>query len=701
MSLKTLNIKKAYSSDFDDILYDFYIPALKESIEYNRLAGFFSSTSLATSARGISGLIKNGGSIKLIVSPKLNKNDVEIILNSCEEPEKYIEKRMLEELEELENRFIKDHVFALGWMIANKKLEIKVAIAFDNEKKLLSYEDILNSGLFHQKVGILKDAEGNTITFSGSVNETAAGWSGNIEEFKVFRSWISDEIDYLASDVSKFDKFWNNKSDRIKIVDIPHAVKRKIVQIAPDNFDEIYLEKWYKSKKKSIELFDHQKDAIRKWISNEMIGLFEMATGTGKTFAALGCINEVLKTIKHIAIVITCPYHHLIEQWKKEIDKFGINYDVIQIADSSSPLWKDKLMDELINISLDYKKILIILTTHNTFSSDDFIKIVNNEKWIFNLCLIADEVHNIGAEKRRIGLIEKYKQRLGLSATPSRWFDEMGTYELYNYFRKIVFNFDLEQAINTENPLTGETYLTPYRYIPKFVSLTSSELENYINETKKISRSFILSKDDKEKNEILKKIIFKRADIVKNALEKYASLIQVLDNLQSPINHTLIYCTPQQKNEILRILKERKLIIHQFTEEEETKPDRRFNGVSEREYILKKFAEKKYQILVAMKCLDEGIDIPQAKVAILMASSGNPIQYIQRIGRVIRRSKGKSESVIYDFIVLPSVVELPPELANIEKLIFEKEVKRYKDIAKLAINSAEVLDTIYGMENNI
>jgi hypothetical protein len=116
MGLVDIALKKAYSSDQDDILNDFYIAALQESFEYRRLAGFFSSTSLAIAARGILGLVRNGGSMKMIVSPRLSSEDLETLKKSYENPEKYIEVRMLAELEKLEDRFERDHVFALGWI---------------------------------------------------------------------------------------------------------------------------------------------------------------------------------------------------------------------------------------------------------------------------------------------------------------------------------------------------------------------------------------------------------------------------------------------------------------------------------------------------------------------------------------------------------------------------------------------------------
>jgi len=700
MSLKSISLNKAYSSDSDDILYGFYIPSLKESIEYDRLAGFFSSKSLAIAARGILGLIEKGGTMRLIVSPKLDKNDLKIIIDSYKEPGKYIEKKMLQELEKLEDKFIRDHVYALGWMIANKKLEIKVAVACDSSGKLLSYEDIQQSSLFHQKVGILKDSEGNILTFSGSVNETAAGWLGNIEEFKVFRNWESSEEDYVKIDILKFNRFWNNCSQKIKVIDIPYAVKEKLIKIAPADIIKINLNSLYKPKKK-IKLFYHQEEAIESWISNRMIGIFEMATGTGKTFAALGCLERTSNNFQKLAVIITCPYQHLIQQWKREINKFGIEYDDLIIADSSNPLWKDTLTNSLIDISLEYKHIVIILTTHRTFSMNDFKKILQNNKGNLNIFLIADEVHGLGANKSSKGLLKEYNLRLGLSATPKRWFDKMGTNIIYNYFGNIVYEFNLKNAISTINPFTGETYLAPYRYIPKFVSLNTEEIEEYISKTRAIVMKFNKIKNDEDKDEFLESLLFRRADIIKNAENKYRTLEKLLDEIGSTIRWTIIYCNPQQIDVVMKIINKRGIISHRFTMEEGTVSDKKYGNISEREFLLQKFAENKYQVLVAMKCLDEGVDIPPARKVILMASSGNPREYIQRIGRVIRRYPGKEEAIIYDIIVVPSFNELFPEFRAMEWKIFKKEIKRYEYIAMNSINNAEALELIYNIKDTI
>jgi len=127
-------------------------------------------------------------------------------------------------------------------------------------------------------------------------------------------------------------------------------------------------------------------------------------------------------------------------------------------------------------------------------------------------------------------------------------------------------------------------------------------------------------------------------------------------------------------------------------------PNKHFNGLSEREYILKEFSGGEYQALVAMKCLDEGVDIPPVRTAILMSNSGNPREYIQRIGRILRRYPGKNESTIFDIIVIPSFDYLTPELRDIERRIFSKEVKRYEEISSIAINNAEALKLISDLE---
>jgi len=695
MSLRDLSLKRGYHSGFDDIINEFYVPSLSNSNEYYRMTGFFSSSSLAVSSIGILGLLKNGGTMKLITSPKLSHEDLEAIHHSKSGGLEAIERKMLQELEEIEDDFIRDHIFALGWMLANKKLEIKIAIPQHNEIPV-------ENGLFHLKIGILKDTEEDCVLFSGSINESFLGWSGkNIEEFKVFRSWVPTEYEYIIDDLDRFQKYWNNEmSPKVEVMEIFDSIKNRLIEIAPRDIDEIYLQKWYKKERKSVDLFEYQNDAIRNWINNDHKGIFEMATGTGKTYTAIGCIDAVTTNKNPFLVIIACPFNHLTQQWKGEIDKFGLNIDELIVADGTNKKWKQELNDACWDLTLGQSALSIVLTTHTTLSSNDFISIIKSQtRSLFKTFLIVDEVHGIGSSKRRAGLLEEYDFRLGLSATPERHFDAVGTDQIYTYFDSVVYQFPLERALTEKNPATGKTYLTPYYYHPTFVSLTEEELETYIEKTKRIAiESSKKSRNDDDDSSMLEQILRERANIIKSAEEKFIQLRAILDTLEQPILHTLIYCSEADRDQIdrtMNILSNYDVRIHRFTMEENPKPSIKYGGISEREFILDKFASGDYNILVAQRCLDEGVDVPPARRAIILASSTNPRQYIQRIGRVIRRYPSKEEAHVYDLIVAPTLKQLPPEIKAIEAQIYGKEMQRAIYIAENSLNSAETLITLY------
>ena len=696
MNFIDLNFKKTYSSDVDDILNDFFIPAIKESKDYKRLTGFFSSSSLAVAARGLGGLIEKDGSMKMVISPRISKKDFESMRKAQINPREFIESTILPFLENIQDEFERDHFFALGWMLANKRIDIRVAIPFDKNNEEFIFDEWDDSNIFHQKVAILEDVNNNIISFSGSVNETASGWLGHIEEFKVFRSWEPSQIEYLDSDIVKFDRFWNNRSPRVMTFELPDAIKKRLMEISPTDKAKLNIKKWEGTNKPSINLFDYQDLAIKNWVKNDKKGIFDMATGTGKTFTALGCVDFVLKQKKPLFSVIASPYSHLVQQWKREIDHFGLKIEKLIIADSKTN-WKHDLADSLRNLELNQLSSVIVLTTHATFSSKDFIEIFETSiKSKFTSFLIIDEVHGIGAEKRRLGLLPDYQLRLGLSATPNRFFDDEGNKAIIDFFGPVCFEFSLEDAINTNNPAKGETYLTPYRYYPLFLSLNSQEREEYIRKTKSIAINVSQARSSEEKHEKLQNLLISRARIIKNASEKIPILKQLLIKLGPSIKWTIIYCEDKhQMDKVIEITTDLKLISHRFTMDEGTIPKKEYHGLSERDYLLENFADGKYQLLVAKKCLDEGVDVPAARIAILLASSTNPREYIQRIGRVIRRSRDKREANIYDMIVAPTLARLPPEIKKIESDIFQKEITRCQYIAGLAINNVEALKDIH------
>ena len=147
-----------------------------------------------------------------------------------------------------------------------------------------------------------------------------------------------------------------------------------------------------------------------------------MATGTGKTFVSIACIREILKEEEQLVVIITCPFIHLLDQWQKNLKYWKYTSIVVH---GSFTKWEHNIKNQIYELNNNYKKNLIILTTHNTFSSDKFVNLIKKIKC--KTLLICDEVHGLGSPERRNGLHETYIYRMGLSATPLRWFDEEGT----------------------------------------------------------------------------------------------------------------------------------------------------------------------------------------------------------------------------------------------------------------------------------
>jgi superfamily II DNA or RNA helicase len=241
----------------------------------------------------------------------------------------------------------------------------------------------------------------------------------------------------------------------------------------------------------------------------------------------------------------------------------------------------------------------------------------------------------------------------------------------------------------------------PYRYTPLFASLDDDEVQDYVEKTERIVRQFHAARDDEERSEFFDLLLFQRADIVKNARQKYAVLEGLLDKKLAEEKWSIVYCSPQQIDTVMKLVNDRWIPAHRFTYEEGTVPDSKFAGLSERDHLLKSFAEGKHHMLVAMKCLDEGVDVPPARTAVLMASSGNPREYVQRIGRLLRRHPGKDSATVFDVVVVPSAEEMPPGLREHERRIFSKELGRCEEIARAAINNAEALARLYSVRSRL
>ena len=707
MSFRDLDIKSNYESGIGDIVQDFYEPVLADSVLYDRIAGFFTSTSLAVAARGMAKFIQNGGIMRLVTSPILSSEDIAIMQKVIDNANDITASELGLDLTNLEDTLISDHVKALGWLLSQGRIEIKLAIVVDDKGLPITKENLISHGLFHQKVGILTDKEENHLSFSGSINETASAWTRNDEEFKVFKEW-KESCEYYKKDREKFDEIWSGNKDNVCVIPLPKAIREELISYSKDfDVDTISARKYLSRKKKEssfeldgISLFFYQKEALAKWRNAGYSMLFEMATGTGKTRTAVAGMNYLMHQHERIITIISCPQNTLAKQWKSEVEKLNIYSDETDVIDGTHTNWRNALKTICLQNSAGFADKCIIYTTHDTASSPDFTKaILDCVGKRTKLLFIGDEVHWLGARKLRCALLDRYNFRIGLSATPSRWFDDSGTRLIGNYFGNEHFEFTLKDALSEINPLTGKHFLVDYFYHIHRITLTEEESDRYAILTERISKLYRVKDTDDDAAELYERLIEQRANIVKNAENKYPILSSILDNLskQGELEDLIIFVSPQQKETVIDILNEKGIIFHQLTQEEGTKPKAQYNGLTERQHIIQKFVEKKYKVLVAIKCLDEGIDIPTATRGILMASSTNPREYVQRIGRIIRQEHTKKYAYLYDICVESSSNIFDDGIREIDQKIRRKELARLTEIAEYAINSADALKNIFAL----
>jgi superfamily II DNA or RNA helicase len=681
MPLTDLVLNDAYDtgSREDGVLRDFYIPVLQQAISYKRLTGYFSSQVLALAARGIAGLISNGGRMQLITSPVVSEADFKILTsNTPEAIEKFVDvqfAKALSDINDLASTIAYDHLRALGWMLREGILEIRVLVPRDINS---------GAGIFHSKVGIIEDSQGNKVSFSGSVNETAMGWAQNIEEFKVFKSWDDGSSNWVQHDAALFEKYWDCASDvGFEAVPLPKSSSEKLISIAPPEIEELNLAQPETTETRKLR--PYQSEAIEKWEIAGFQGILEMATGTGKTFTARECIKRWKNYKTSSIILVIAPTQTIGSQWQEVLR------DMNPVTTFGSRHWKESLRDISSKAALGMADHIVVIAIQNTACSADFIESFSNlMKLSPHHLIIADEMHGLGAPMFRRALNPAIEARLGLTATPNRWFDDEGTQLLNDYFNGVVFSFGLHEALTWKDPDTGLTPLCPYNYFPEFVSLDSNEMEEYLD----LSKRIIMQSNkatDAEGQEKLNRLLEKRASVLKKAHGKFIALENLLKQLPK-IAGCLVYCSDREQiDEVIEIVARRGITYRTFTGDEGTSPRKEFNGKSERDWILNSFEGGEIQMLIAMKCLDEGVDIPSARLGIILASTTNPREFIQRRGRLLRRAKGKELANIYDMIVAPEFQPGDqPEIISSSRKILGKELIRVDEFAREAINSAEV-----------
>ena len=719
MGLKDHKVKSEYRSLIDNVVQDFYIPLLKEAVLYRRAVGFFSSSSLVEISKGIAQMASEGGKIQIVASPYLSDEDIEAIKKGYEDRNHIIEKALLSQIaEEPSDYYSMERLNLLASLIADGVMDIQIAYT----------EDKSGIGMYHEKMGIIEDSHGDKIAFSGSNNESRTAMSINYETMDVFRSWGDEnETERVRLKENAFYSIWHDTEPNIKVLQFPNitdALIEKYKRKAP-NFDidntqfakrilayATMINEGRASNQpigarvpSDIELREYQKEAISVWVGENYHGIFDMATGTGKTLTGLGAISKLSEDLDDVlAVIIVCPYQHLVEQWVEDIVRFNIK-PIIGYSSSPQKDWKKRLAKAVRDQKLRRdKSFFCFVCTNATFSSSVVQDEIN--KIQSPVLLVVDEAHNFGARTYARLLDDRFTYRLALSATLDRHRDDEGTALLYDFFGKKCIEYSLERAID-------EDKLTPYKYHPILVYLNDDELEKYEQKSYEMSKCLIKGKDGKYKlNRRGEILAMERARIVAGASQKLDALREQIEPYTKD-NNLLVYCGAtnvideksdysttdesdiRQIEAVTRILgNEFHMEVSKFTSEE---------NMETRATIKEQFQKgDRLQAIVAIKCLDEGVNIPGIRTAFILASTTNPKEYIQRRGRVLRKAKNKPYAEIYDFVTLPreldAVSGLTMEQAQRDLSLVKNELARVKEFGRLSMNSMEANDLIWDIQ---
>lgn len=676
-SLKNLKIKNTYSSLESGIFEEIIIPLLKKSVQYDRGVGFFTSGWLKKVTPGLLSFVKNNGKARIVTSVHLSKNDWAAIqiADQVDQDELIVKSVLSRTIDELKKELEFDTLAALAWLVRDGILEFRFAIP----KKELS------GGIFHSKLSIFIDPHGNGVALHGSQNDSIQA-SLNEESLSAFKSWDTG-LDWYNDHRKRFNQLWDNKYPNLKVLKIKEAEKEIIIrqtEYLPCPYSKSYRPE--KSKEKTFKkpdfiqtlvLRDYQKEAILEWQKNARRGIFEMATGTGKTITAISAAVDVYKKENRLALIILVPYIHLVDQWVEDLLKFG--FQPIRCYESVNK-WKFDAGNKIREFNAKLSDHICLVSTHQTSSMPFFRKMISrlHEPYL----LIGDEIHELGSDSYSKALADKATWRIGLSATPDRWYDEKGTGIIRNYFGNTVIQYELSKAIR-------ENALTPYHYYPEKIDLTEEEIEEYLYLSKIIAQEYRRKVIDQGK---IENYLRKRADLIGKATNKIPHLLKILEEHKNKFEakgqkfqHILLYCNKGTHREVLSAVAGMGLKVHEFVHDVPLK---------NRKKILKAFSNGEIDGLVAIRCLDQGVDIPATRRAYILASSTNPREFVQRRGRILRRSNGKQFAVVHDFVVGPwnTIDSFGKETA---KKLLLRELPRFAEFSLDARNSQEARDMIW------
>lgn len=652
MNFKDYEIKVSYRSVGEQTISSIINPLLSCTKFYKRSVGYFSSSALNFISDGLILLAENGGKIMLATSPNLSEEDILAIKDGYSKREMY-KNKFINEFTEAIMDLNDENLELLSDLIAEGILDIKIVMK-------------PNGGMYHDKLAVLTDFDDNTVVFTGSNNESQNGYDGNYEKVRTFKSWFDVE-GHVADETEEIESIWNNSNEFLEVYDFPEAIQNSILQIRKYNKSS--------ARKNPYTLRTYQVEAVDSWVNNNYKGFFVMATGTGKTITAIYSIKQLLDS-NEVFTVIAVPYIHLVMQWYDDVKKILPNCIVLKVY-GAMPSWDMNIINAIFyNRSHSLKKNIIVITTISSFSLPRFDNVLTQVK--IKKLLVVDEAHNfinkIGEDKY------KYDYMLGLSATPVFGRDQLRTKALLEFFGGEVYSLPIEKAI-------GE-FLVNYEYHPLYAHLNDDEERHFNDLSWKMSQCF---KDgvlvDKDSFILAHRA---RLRVISMAQDKVASIKSYISKINKK-DHFIVYCSDgkiyndsqEGKRHIqyaIDVLNELGYKPSRFTASE---------NMDERIRLINDFNNGYISSLVAIRCLDEGINIPSIETALILSSNDNYREFVQRRGRILRQYDNKKIAHIYDIIVLPS-----GDCVNAAKI----ELRRFYEYAKLAINKDVLIDEL---ENNL
>lgn len=689
------DVLPVYDVPADDLVGEVLIPGMSAAREVRIGSGFFNSEALAQIAPGLAAFITHGDQpLRLLISPDISDEDLHAIERGTREPQSVVEQattRLLDGAALSPSAVVAHTLECLSYLLASGRLELRVVL--------------MKRGIFHKKIWLLHGDAWCAV--HGSSNVTKPGLLVNGEQMTVDRPWMDGPSSQRRVELllEQWNKHWENRYPNALTLQVPDALRFALRHNDAAPTIEDFWTAWKLDFAQGLApqlpigyqgpsplhllhipsgmnwqtgKYKHQGTAVRAYLDADGCGTIEMATGGGKTKTSLIAAAELQnQQLGAMLVVILVPSKPLMLQWADDVRDFGVEPTLPSRLTGHRRATRYE--EILAALSGSNPRTEVLVVTNSLFASDQTLRaLIDGLDANVRTMLIGDEMHNLGVPTFLNQLPERFDYRLGLSATPMRQYDPAGTAALFDFFGPRVSTFDLEQAIESG-------CLTPYRYHLHPVELTDDEMNKYTELTEQLrSAGFHYTNDDAPavSNPKIERLLRERRAVLEQASAKIARLRDLLLEIEPRrIRRTLIYTSgkatvladERQITIVNCVLAELGIISHQYTGAETSRADSRA--------LLDKFAAGDYQVLTAMKVLDEGVDIPQTDTAFILASSTVRREWVQRRGRILRCFPGKESATLHDFLVVP------PDLTSTGgRAVLRGELARAEEFAGLAEN---------------